>query len=85
METVYDWITIIIFAGLAVLFLHRSMQPSESQDRMISYLPPAVALALANYCGNHGLGLVSFLIVVAVLAYIAAVLKPFGFEFWRRR
>ena len=87
METVYDWITVAIFGGLVVLFLHRSVQPGEPQDHILQYLPPAIGCAIANYVGNHvdppfG-GVASFLIVVAVLVYIVIVLKPFGLKFWR--
>ena len=90
METVYDWITIVIFGGLVVLFLHRSVSPDAPRDTLLQYLPPAVGCALANYVGNEaekaanqGEKVVSFLIVVAVLAYIAIVLKPFGIKLWR--
>ena len=86
METVFDWITIAIFGGLVVLFLHRSVQPGEPQDTILHYLPPAVGCAAANWVGNpepSGLGqpVFSFLIVVAVVLYIAVVLKPFGLSF----
>ena len=83
METVYDWITVAIFGGLVVLFLHRSVQPGEPQDHILQYLPPAVGCAVANYVGNEGYGLASFLIVVVVLVYILIVLKPFGLKLWR--
>lgn len=81
METVYDWITIAIFGGLVVLFLHRSVSEREPQDTIYHYLPPAVGCAFANYVGNHGQGPLSAAIVVAVLAYIVLVLKPFGLKF----
>ena len=93
METVYDWITVAVFGGLVVLFLHRSMQEGEPQDTIFHYLPPAIGCAIANYVGNHDQdiqaaigvagGLISFLIVVAVLIYIVIVLKPFGLKLWR--
>jgi hypothetical protein len=92
-ETVYDWITVAIFGGLVVLFLHRSVQPGEPQDHILQYLPPAIGCAIANYVGNHNQdiqgaigisgGLISFLIVVAVLIYVVIVLKPFGLKLWR--
>ncbi|MBW8812460.1 MAG: hypothetical protein JF588_03450 [Caulobacterales bacterium] len=92
METVYDWITVAIFGGLVVLFLHRSVQAGEPQDTILHYLPPAVGCAVANYVGNEGdkLGnqgekIASFLIVLAVLIYIALVLKPFGLKFPTKR
>lgn len=81
METVYDWITVAIFGGMVVLFLHRSTQ-DEPKDSLIQYLPPAVGCALANYVGNHGQGPLSAGIVVAVLVYILLVLKPFDLKLW---
>ena len=83
METVYDWITIAIFGGLVVLFLHRSMAEGEPQDTIYHYLPPAIGCAVANWVGNppQNQGLISFLIVLAVIIYIALVLKPFGLKF----
>ena len=81
METIYDWITVAIFGGMVVLFLQRSTQ-AEPKDTLIQYLPPAVGCALANYVGNHGQGPLSAAIVVAVLAYILIVLKPFDLKLW---
>lgn len=82
METVYDWITVAIFGGLVILFLQRSMAESEPQDTIFHYLPPAIGCAIANYVGNQGNGILSALIVVAVLAYIILILKPFqGLKF----
>lgn len=81
METVYDWATMVVFGGLVVLFLQRSVQHDE-RDAIWQYLPPAVGCAAANYVGNQGYGPASALILVGVLAYIAVVLKPFrGLKF----
>jgi bacteriorhodopsin len=82
LETVYDWITVAIFGGLVVLFLHRSMAEGEPKDTIYHYLPPAVGCAFANYAGNEGQGPLSAAIVVAVLAYIVLVLKPFNLKLW---
>lgn len=76
METVYDWVTVGLFAGLVILFLQRSVE-EEQRDSIMHYVPPAVGLAVANYVGNQGFAIVSTLIVVAVLAYVVVVLKPF--------
>ena len=77
METVYDWTSLAVFAGLVVLFLHRSVKEGEPQDKMIYYLPPAIGCAAANYVGNNGLGLLSLIILLAVVIYIFHILKPF--------
>jgi hypothetical protein len=78
MQTVYDWVTIAIFAGLIVMFLQRSVSHAhvEGKDPIWLYLPPAVGLAVANYVGNGGYGLIAWLIIAAVCAFILLVLKP---------
>lgn len=88
METVYDWLTVAIFAGLIVLFLQRSSAAGEPQDSIWQYLAASVGCAVANYLGNqaikhgetgtidylnHGLAVV---VLVGTIAYIWIVLKP---------
>lgn len=80
-NTVYDLATMIIFAGLVVLFLQRSTAP-EPSDHIYQYAPPAIGLMAANYIGNpepKGLGLdwLAIAIILAVVGYILYVLKPF--------
>lgn len=77
MGTIYDWATMAVFAGLVVLFLQRSMSENEPQDRIYHYIPPALGCALANYLGNNVNGLIAWLLLLAVVAYIIHILKPF--------
>lgn len=79
METVYDWVTVAVFAGLAVLFLQRSSE-DEPSDKIIHYLPPAVVCAVANYLGNEGYSIPAVAMVVAVMAYVYFILKPFKYQ-----
>jgi len=44
-------------------------------------LPACIGCALANYVGNEGHGAAAFAIIVAVVAYVAYVLKPFNLRF----
>lgn len=83
MQTVYDWVTVAIFAGIIVIFLQRSFDDKGTQDSIWSYLPPSVGCALANYLGNEAikgngdwLHAVAVLTIGAVLAYIYFVIKP---------
>lgn len=78
MQTVYDWVTIAIFAGLIVMFLQRSVGSGEVDDKdpIWLYLPPSVGLAVANYVGNDGYDLVAWLLIMGVCAFIMLVLKP---------
>lgn len=75
METIYDWVTIAIFAGLIVLFLQRSVAEVQT-DRVIDYLPPAVGCAVGNYLGNNDQPLLAIIVIAAVPIYIWFVLKP---------
>ncbi|MGH6987033.1 MAG: XrtV sorting system accessory protein [Caulobacteraceae bacterium] len=77
MKTIYDLVTIAIFAGLVVLFLQRSTA-EVPQDRMVHYLPPVVGCAAANYVGNHGQGVLAWVIILAVLSYVLLILRPFS-------
>lgn len=84
MQTVYDWVTIALFAGLIVLFLQRSVgQKDEAEspypnDSIFHYLAPSVGLAVANYLGNEGYGLPAWLLIAGVCVYIYFVIKPFA-------
>jgi hypothetical protein len=92
LETVYDWLTVMIFAGLIVLFLQRSTGDGEPRDSIWQYLGASLGCAIANYVGNDKEGAISgaigdagrhFLavaIIISVLAYIWYVLKPFDRE-----
>lgn len=84
MKTIYDLLTMAIFAGLVVLFLQRSTA-AEPRDHMYQYAPPAIGCAVANYVGNqaveHSNNMLAGLaigIILAVVAYILYVLKPFN-------
>lgn len=83
METIYDWVTVGIFAGLVVLFLQRSVGPER--DQMWPYLAAAIACAVINQVGNkavetgdtlYHVGAVAGL--VAIVAFIQYFLRPFG-------
>jgi hypothetical protein len=76
-KTIYDLVTMVIFAGLVVLFLQRSTA-AEPRDHMYQYAPPAIGCAVANYLGNHGQDWVAVGIIIAVVGYILYVLKPFN-------
>ncbi len=83
LETIYDWMTVAIFAGLVVLFLQRSAGERPPRDSMWQYLAASAGCAVANYFGNEavgGRGLVYHLLAIAVIAgtlgYIHVALRP---------
>jgi uncharacterized membrane protein YjjP (DUF1212 family) len=78
MDTVYDWVSLAIFAGLIVLFLQRSTSEAREKDVSIFYyLGAGVACAVANYFGNRGQDAIAILLLAATIGFIIYVLKPF--------
>jgi hypothetical protein len=74
-ETVFDWVTVAIFAGLIVLFLQRSTAEVQV-DKITDYLPPALCCAAGNYMGNNGHPVLAVLIIATIPVYVWLVLKP---------
>jgi hypothetical protein len=78
METVYDWVSLAIFAGLVVLFLQRSTgERAEKDASLLYYLAAGVGCAVANYFGNKGEDVVAILLLAGTVAFILYYLKPF--------
>ena len=77
MQSIWDWLSLALFAGLAVLYLQRSMEEQRRQDRVTDYFPPAVACAVANYLGNHHYSFFAVLLLIGAIAHIFFILKPF--------
>lgn len=79
METIFDWVSLAIFAGLIVLFLQRSTSERDEKDvPLIYYLGAGVGCAVANYLGNHDQPVIAVALLVATLAFIVFYLKPFA-------
>lgn len=76
MKTIFDWLTVAIFAGLAVVYLQRSAGARPAHDAVWKYLPPAIACMAANEVGNAGWSLAATTVMVAALAYIWFVIRP---------
>lgn len=86
METVFDFLTVGIFAGLIVLFLKRSVDDDNPladngeppvDDHLWQYLVASVGCAVANYVGNEGYPIPAVALIGATLVFIAYVLRPF--------
>ena len=78
METIYDWVTLGIFAGLVVLFLQRSVgDEAPKNDSLLLYLVAGASCAIVNYFGNKGQDLVAIPLLVLTIGFILRFLKPF--------
>jgi hypothetical protein len=78
MDTIYDWVSLAMFAGLIVLFLQRSTSDREDKDAsLLYYLGAGAGCAVGNYLGNHGQDVLALLLLGATAAFILYYLKPF--------
>ena len=77
MNSIFDWITMLIFGGLVVLFLQRSVGPAHPNDKIYHYLPPALGCAVADYLGNNDQRIAAIALTIAVVGYILLFMKPF--------
>jgi ABC-type Mn2+/Zn2+ transport system permease subunit len=78
MESIYDWVSLCIFAALIVLFLQRSTNEHADKDAsLVYYLGAGVGCAVANYLGNQGRDLFAIIVLVATIAFIIFYLNPF--------
>jgi len=76
-DTIYDLVTLVLFAGLAILFLQRSVEPENPKDRIYHYAPPAIGCAVANTLGNQHQHAAAIAVIACVILYCLVVLKPF--------
>lgn len=78
MQTVFDWITVVFFAGLIVVMLQSSTGDEHPRVPLWHFAPPALGCAVTNYLGNHGQAVFACLIFVASILYALYYLKPFA-------
>jgi len=78
MDTVFDFISVGLFAGLAILFLQRSASEEHDPIPMWRYGIAAVMCAGGNWAGNHDYPVVGGIILALTAVYSVLVLKMFG-------
>jgi len=69
MKTVYDWITVLIFAALVTRFLQQSAKPGDDQESPWHYLAASICCAATNWLGNNGWNLAAIACLLATLTY----------------
>ena len=78
MKTIYDFVSIGIFAALVVVFLHRSTLDEKDQTPIWMYGLAAAGCAFANYLGNQQRPVLATALLIAVTVLVVQIVRPFG-------
>ena len=74
MKTPFDLISLILFAGIAVLFLQRSTGSERDHVAIWRYGAAAVGCAVGDYLGNQGQPFIAGALLFAVVAFAVLML-----------
>ena len=77
MKTTFDIISVVLFAGLAILYLQRSAAAEPDPIPLWRYAVAAIGCAVADILGNNGYDLPAYAFFAFVVIFTIAMLKPF--------
>jgi len=83
MKTIYDVLSILLFAGIAILYLQRSAADEPDSIGVWRYAVVALGCAVGNTLGNQGHPFLAGALLIAVVIGSILLLKPF--ESWSNR
>lgn len=73
MDTVFDWVTVVIFAALLTHFLQQSTDRQARQTPLWQYAIAAAGCAVADVVGDNGYPIAAAAIIVLTVGYMANV------------
>ena len=75
MSTIYDVVTVLIFVGVVVLFLHFSQ---KGDQQIAPYILPGIGCAVANFLGNEGYDIPAWALIIVTAGYVYASIYKKG-------
>jgi len=78
LKSPYDLVSIIMFAGIAILFLQRSASRERDSVAVWKYAVAFIGCAVGDVMGNNVLPIPAILVLVAALVFGVVMLKPFA-------
>ena len=77
MSSIYDVVSLIMFAGVALLFLQRSAAAEADPVPLWRYAVTAAGCATGDIMGNNHLPIEAVAMLAVTVAFGFAMLKPF--------
>ena len=78
MKSIYDVVSLILFAGVALLFLQRSAEEERDSVPLWRYAVAAAGCAAGDLAGNDGIPIAAAVAFLATGAFSLFMLKPFS-------
>lgn len=76
MQTIFDWLSVILFGLIALTFLQRSVKRPQFHDPILGYLPPTLGCVLSNWLGNNKYELTACFVLIISVVYTWYVIRP---------
>ena len=77
MKSIYDIVSMIMFAGVALLFLQRSAASEPDPAPLWRYGVAAAGCAAGDVLGNNDQAIVAVAVLIATGVFSILMLKPF--------
>ena len=77
MKSMFDVVSLILFAGVALLFLQRSAAAEQDDIPLWRYAVSAAGCAAGDLAGNDGLPIEAWVAFAVTAAFSLIMLKPF--------
>ena len=77
MKSIYDIVSLILFAGVALLFLQRSAASDPDPVPLWRYGVAAAGCAAGAVLGNNEQKIAAIAVLIATVVFSVAMLKPF--------
>ena len=77
MKSIYDIVSLIIFAGVALLFLQRSAASDPDPVPLWRYGVAAAGCAAGDVLGNNDQKIAAIAVLIATAVFSVIMLKPF--------
>ncbi len=78
MKLFLDVLALVLFAGLAILYLQRSISDRPDPIAIWKYAAAAVGCAVGDVLGNHDQTIAAILVFAAVVLFSLVMLDPFN-------
>ena len=76
MQTLFDWLSVLLFALIALTYLQRSLIRTNYPDPVWRYIPPVAGCVTGNWLGNNGHPAFAIILLLTSVLFFIVILRP---------